>query len=76
MTIKKIIEILRNEDPYNPDIERRRNDNDTLAQAIDETIKALYELEKTKAELEAVKKELAELKSLRSWELYPDMMGK
>lgn len=29
-----------------------------------------------KAELIAVKKELAELKSIRSWELSPDRMGK
>ena len=29
-----------------------------------------------KAELKAVKKELAELKSIRSWELCPDRMGK
>ena len=29
-----------------------------------------------RAELKAVKKELAELKSIRSWELCPDRMGK
>jgi hypothetical protein len=39
-------------------------------------IALVRENRKLKTELKAVKKELTELKSIRSWELYPDRMGK